>query len=76
MSVFFKNDAGEVFHSYSTYERGLDILLGTYNILDLTPKGRDEHGPASGMAWVRHHDRYNDGDLLDARQLYVAPAKS
>ena len=56
VSVFYKNDAGEVFHTYSTYRRGVEVMMGTYNLLDLTPKGRDEHdGP---MAWVRHHDRY------------------
>jgi len=57
-SVFYKNADGEIFHTYSTYSRGLDILLGTYNFLDLTPKGRDEEGLSRGMAWVRHHDRY------------------
>lgn len=58
-SVFFKNEAGEIFHTYSTYARGLDILLTTYNLLDLTPKGRDEEGmQPHAMAWVRHHDRY------------------
>jgi predicted dithiol-disulfide oxidoreductase (DUF899 family) len=62
-SVFYKNDAGEVFHTYSSYARGLDILIGTYNFLDLTPKGRDENGLAHSMAWVRHHDRYGDGFL-------------
>jgi predicted dithiol-disulfide oxidoreductase (DUF899 family) len=57
-SVFYKNADGEIFHTYSTYARGLDILIGAYNFLDLTPKGRDEAGLPHGMAWVRHHDRY------------------
>lgn len=57
-SVFYKNGSGEIFHTYSTYSRGLDILIGAYNFLDLTPKGRDEEGLPHGMAWVRHHDRY------------------
>jgi predicted dithiol-disulfide oxidoreductase (DUF899 family) len=57
-SVFYKNGDGEIFHTYSTYSRGLDILIGAYNFLDLTPKGRDEEGLKHGMAWVRHHDRY------------------
>ena len=57
-SVFCKNGDGEIFHTYSTYSRGLDILIGAYNFLDLTPKGRDEEGLKHGMAWVRHHDRY------------------
>lgn len=60
-SVFYKNAEGEIFHTYSSYARGLDILLGTYNFLDLTPKGRDEDGLPYSMAWVRHHDRYGDG---------------
>jgi predicted dithiol-disulfide oxidoreductase (DUF899 family) len=58
VSVFYKNDAGEVFHTYSSYGRGLDILIGAYNFLDLAPKGRDEGALAWPMAWVRHHDRY------------------
>jgi len=74
-SVFYKAD-GQVFHTYSTYARGLDILLPTYNWLDLTPKGRDEDNLAFSMAWVRHHDRYNDGYVVDAKSLYVQPAKS
>ena len=61
LSVFSKNAAGEIFHTYSTYGRGLDILLGAYNFMDMAPKGRDEEGLAHGMAWVRHHDRYDNG---------------
>jgi len=59
-SVFYKDAAGEVFHTYSSYARGLDLMLGTYNWLDLAPKGRDEDGLGFTMAWVRHHDRYGD----------------
>jgi predicted dithiol-disulfide oxidoreductase (DUF899 family) len=57
ISVFFKDGAGEVFHTYSTYGRGVEVMMGTYALLDLVPKGRDE-APGQGMAWVRHHDRY------------------
>jgi predicted dithiol-disulfide oxidoreductase (DUF899 family) len=57
-SAFYKNPAGEIFHTYSTYARGLDILVPAYNWLDLAPKGRDEEGLPQTMAWVRHHDRY------------------
>jgi predicted dithiol-disulfide oxidoreductase (DUF899 family) len=60
LSVFARNDRGEVFHTYSAYARGLDILVGTYNLLDLVPKGRDEANLPWTMAWVRHHDRYED----------------
>jgi predicted dithiol-disulfide oxidoreductase (DUF899 family) len=58
ISVFYKNNAGEIFHTYSCYERGLETLLGVYYHLDLVPKGRDEAGLPWPMAWVRHHDRY------------------
>lgn len=64
-SVFYKDSAGGIFHTYSTYARGLDILLGTYNLLDLTPKGRDEKGLKSSMEWLRHHDKYTDGELVE-----------
>jgi predicted dithiol-disulfide oxidoreductase (DUF899 family) len=74
-SVFYKNDAGEIFHTYSTFGRGLDLMLNTYNWLDLTPKGRDEDGLAFTMAWVRHHDKYEDGQTVDAKAQYVQPTK-
>lgn len=57
-SVFAKNAAGEVFHTYSTYGRGLDRLNGAYAYIDLTPKGRDEDELPFPMAWVRRHDEY------------------
>jgi predicted dithiol-disulfide oxidoreductase (DUF899 family) len=59
LSVFYKDPDGAVFHTYSTYARGLDMLVGTYNYLDLVPKGRDEADLPWTMAWVRHHDRYD-----------------
>jgi predicted dithiol-disulfide oxidoreductase (DUF899 family) len=61
-SVFYRNEAGDVFHTYSAYARGLDILIGTYNFLDLAPKGRGEDGLPWPMAWVRHHDRYGQSN--------------
>ena len=64
MSVFAKDDEGNVFHTYSTYARGLDTFLGTYHLLDIVPKGRDEAG-MQGMAWLRHHDRYGDPTFVD-----------
>ena len=57
LSVFYKNAEGDIFHSYSCYARGLDILVGTYNFLDLTPLGRQEK-KGEGMDWVRRHDQY------------------
>jgi predicted dithiol-disulfide oxidoreductase (DUF899 family) len=57
LSVFFKDPGGEVYHTYSSFARGIDLLNGTYNFLDLVPKGRDEGSPP--QSWVRHHDRYD-----------------
>jgi predicted dithiol-disulfide oxidoreductase (DUF899 family) len=59
-SVFYKDESGSVFHTYSAYARGLDILVGAYNWLDLTPKGRDEEKLPWSMAWVRRHDEYDE----------------
>jgi predicted dithiol-disulfide oxidoreductase (DUF899 family) len=59
VSVFYKDAAGDIFHTYSAYARGLDILVGAYNYLDLAPKGRDESDLPWTMAWVRHHDKYD-----------------
>ncbi|MET0349557.1 MAG: DUF899 domain-containing protein [Rhizobacter sp.] len=57
VSAFWRDDAGDVYLTYSTYGRGVEVMMGTYDLLDLTAKGRDE-APGEGMAWVRHHDRY------------------
>jgi predicted dithiol-disulfide oxidoreductase (DUF899 family) len=73
LSVFYKDDAGQIFHTYSTYARGLDSLVGTYQFLDLVPKGRDEEGLAFSMAWVRHHDRYGDDYVVDPAATYQTP---
>ena len=75
-SVFARDAAGEVFHTYSTYGRGIDILNGTYNFLDLVPKGRDEDSLAFSMSWVRHHDRYTEGYFVDPAQHYEQPKNS
>ncbi|HEY2189751.1 MAG TPA: thioredoxin family protein [Caldimonas sp.] len=58
ISVFYKDEAGDVFHTYSTYGRGVEVMMGTYALMDLTPKGRDENDGPYKMDWVRHHDRY------------------
>lgn len=57
-SVFFRDGTGQVFHTYSTYGRGLEPLLVPYFYLDLVPKGRAEEGLPYPSAWFRHHDRY------------------
>jgi predicted dithiol-disulfide oxidoreductase (DUF899 family) len=75
LSVFFKDESGGVFHTYSTYARGGEALIGTYHYLDFAPKGRDESGLAFTMAWLRHHDRYDRNYTVDSKRTYVPPAK-
>ena len=58
ISVFYKNEEGEVFHTYSCYMRGIDIANGAYQFLDMVPKGRDEDALEYPMQWLRIHDRY------------------
>jgi predicted dithiol-disulfide oxidoreductase (DUF899 family) len=58
LSAFRRGDDGAIYRTYSTYARGLDVLNGTYHLLDMTSKGRDEDGLPFSMAWVRRHDRY------------------
>ena len=62
--VYESDDEGDIFHTYSTYARGLDIFLTTYHLLDIVPKGRDEEG-FPGMSWLRHRDRYDDKNFVD-----------
>ncbi|MEO9251768.1 MAG: DUF899 family protein, partial [Gemmatimonadaceae bacterium] len=59
ISVFYKDATGTIFHTYSAYARGIDILNTAYNCLDLVPKGRDEDRLPQSGAWLRHHDRYD-----------------
>lgn len=58
LSAFAKGDDDAVFHTYSTYGRGVEAMMGTYALLDLVPNGRDEREVPHKMEWVRHHDRY------------------
>lgn len=72
-SVFYKDDTGQVFHTYSTFGRGLEEVLGTYMLLDITPNGRNENGPNHSLAdWVRHHDRYGAPGHVSAVGRWVA----
>lgn len=61
ISVFYRNTQDEVFHTYSCYSRGVDMLNGAYHYLDLVPKGRDEEGFDFTMKWLRRHDDYATG---------------
>jgi predicted dithiol-disulfide oxidoreductase (DUF899 family) len=60
ISVFYRSPEGQVFHTYSCYARGLDMLNGAYHYLDLLPKGRDEDDLDFTMAWLRRRDEYED----------------
>jgi predicted dithiol-disulfide oxidoreductase (DUF899 family) len=73
-SVFFKDDAGQIFHTYSTYGRGGEEFLGTYRYLDVTPKGRKENGPYHSLPdWVRPKDMYGKGGAVEDNGRYHAP---
>jgi predicted dithiol-disulfide oxidoreductase (DUF899 family) len=73
LSVFYKNAHDEIFHTYSTYGRGDEMVDTTYMYLDLTPKGRNETGPRRNLGdWVRHHDRYDAAGFVDAGGRFVA----
>jgi len=72
-SVFFKDDGGDIFHTYSTFGRGAEEVLGSYMFLDMTPKGRNEHGPNFNLTdWVRHHDRYDVAGHVGPNGRWVA----
>lgn len=60
ISVFYKNEQEEIFHTYSCYARGLDMLNVAYHYMDLVPKGRDEDALPYSMAWLRRHDSYEN----------------
>lgn len=65
ISVFVKDDVGAVFHTYSSFSRGLDMFIVAYHLLDIVPKGRDESSLTYGMEWLRHRDRYEDPTCTD-----------
>jgi predicted dithiol-disulfide oxidoreductase (DUF899 family) len=76
-SVFFKNEKGEIFHTYSQFGRGGEEGLGLYTLLDITPKGRNENGPTFSMGdWVRHHDRYEAKGHVLPNGRWVSEEKS
>ncbi len=60
ISVFFKDDNGDIYHTYSSYARGLDMFIGAYHLLDIVPKGRDEDDLPYTMAWVKLRDLYEE----------------
>ena len=73
-SVFYKNNKGEIFHTYSTFGRGGEQFLGTYAFLDVTPKGRDENGPHHSLGdWVQPRNMYGRGGTVERNGRYHAP---
>ena len=72
-SVFYKDAAGDVFHTYSSFARGGELNLNAYAVLDVTPKGRNETINGNLTDWVRHHDRYGAGGSVDPTGRFVAP---
>jgi predicted dithiol-disulfide oxidoreductase (DUF899 family) len=73
-SVFFKDDSGQIFHTYSTFGRGGEEFLGAYRFLDVMPKGRDENGPYHTLAdWVRPRNMYGKGGMVEVTGRYHAP---
>jgi predicted dithiol-disulfide oxidoreductase (DUF899 family) len=74
-SVFYKDATGDVFHTYSSFGRGGEDVLGTYRLLDIVPKGRNETGPNGNLSdWVRHHDRYGSAGAVAPTGRWVPDA--
>lgn len=69
ISVFVLDKDGKIYHTYSSYARGLDNFLTTYHLLDIVPKGRNEKGLSYTMEWLRHKDRYGDDTFIDPYSL-------
>jgi predicted dithiol-disulfide oxidoreductase (DUF899 family) len=76
ISVFCKDDAGEVFHTYSTFGRGVEAMMGAYVLMDLTPQGRNERDVFYKMEWVRHHDRYAPENRFEPAPEKIAPPQA
>jgi predicted dithiol-disulfide oxidoreductase (DUF899 family) len=78
ISVFYQEpgEGAEVFHTYSTYGRGVEVMMGTYPLVDLTPVGRNEPNPEYTMDWVRHHDRYEGAAPFQPAPSPLAAAAS
>jgi len=76
-TVFYKDEAGNIYRTFSCYARGVEEFMGTYRMLDLTPTGRNETGPIYAFPdWVRHHDKYEAGGFVDGTGRDVAPQDS
>jgi predicted dithiol-disulfide oxidoreductase (DUF899 family) len=69
LSVFYRDDDGAIYHTYSAYSRGIDAVNGAYQILDLVPKGRDEAALSYSMEWLERHDSYERAPVMIAKGL-------
>jgi len=76
ISVFYKDADGTIYHTYSTYGRGVEAVMGTYSILDMVAKGRHEDELEFPMAWVRYHDKYGTNEFADADKPYWPDAEA
>jgi len=75
-SVFFKDDAGRIFHTYSVFGRGGEGFLGIYGIFDVMPNGRNENGPYHSLAdWARPKNMYGKGGTVEGNGRYHATAR-
>jgi predicted dithiol-disulfide oxidoreductase (DUF899 family) len=76
-SAFYKDETGEIFHTYSAYGRGGEQVLGIYGILDMLPKGRNETGPYHSLAdWARPRNMYGRGGTVEGNGRFQAPTSS
>ncbi len=74
-SIFYRDEAGQIFHTYSVFGRGGEAFLGIYRILDLMPKGRDENGPYHSLTdWARPRNMYGKGGMVEGNGRYHATA--
>src|SRR6266516_1088334 len=77
VSVFAKGDGGEIYHTYSSFARGGDLLIGAYNYLDLTPRGRNEHGPHYNLVdWIKRHDMYESTSQWAGRRIVFSISRT
>jgi predicted dithiol-disulfide oxidoreductase (DUF899 family) len=73
-SVFFRDESGNIFHTYSTYARGGEDFMGIYRLLEATPKGRNEHGPYFSLTdWARPHNMYGKGGEVAPNGRFTPP---
>jgi predicted dithiol-disulfide oxidoreductase (DUF899 family) len=72
--VFYRDESGAIFHTYSNYARGGEDFLGIYRILEAMPRGRNESGPTRSMTdWVRPHNMYGKGGEVEPSGRYIPP---